>query len=304
MVPKPSLLSPPAPPLFEMIPSYVRVVPVSVSKVPTPPPPLPTAIPRLALKVRLAVLRSVPPSTTSRLGVGAPGAAPRLFAALMLSTPPLIVVGPVNVLAPPSTRTPPPVLVSPKPVPEITPLRLSTPELVTFTPRVALSRRSSPIICVTRPVLFTMSPPSVIWLPERLNAPAVEVNWMPPKLVPMAKLLTGVSRLMPSKISTSPGLGATSPTQLAPLVTELLAPPPCQVRSTASASDEVASTAAAESAARARTARMLRLVRLELRIVGLDKVTQSWAAPIAPPRAKDDMQSFSELMQKSPLRLF
>jgi hypothetical protein len=70
-------------------------------------------MPRLLFSVKLAVACRVPPLITSCPGVALLGAVPRLLSALMLSTPPLMVVVPEYVLAPPSVNVPPPVKVRP-----------------------------------------------------------------------------------------------------------------------------------------------------------------------------------------------
>src|SRR3954469_25373798 len=81
------LVSPPAP---AAIPPYVSVVAAATSIVPVDV----KAIPRLELSVNVAVVERVPPLNVSCPGVAAPGAAPSLLSAAMVTTPALIVVAP------------------------------------------------------------------------------------------------------------------------------------------------------------------------------------------------------------------
>src|SRR5262245_27523453 len=74
-----------------------------------------------------------------------------------------------------------------------------------------------------------MLPPSVMRLPPRLKAPAVGANVRPAMLVSTAKLLLLVNRPKPSKISESPAIGATPPTQFKGVAQLVSDPPPDQV---------------------------------------------------------------------------
>src|SRR5207245_11218992 len=105
----------------------------SVEIVPAPV----NAIPRLAARVKLAVVRSVPPPKVSLPAVGAPGEAPKPASAAMAIVPTLIVVTPVQVLAALSVTVPEPPLVRP-PAPLMTRLMVTAvAALLTGTVRAA-----------------------------------------------------------------------------------------------------------------------------------------------------------------------
>ena len=72
------------------------MVPAVTSRVPVPEPePGPTLMPRLAVRVKEALVERVPPLMTMLFGVALPGALPRLASAPMLRTPLVMVVPPV-----------------------------------------------------------------------------------------------------------------------------------------------------------------------------------------------------------------
>ena len=78
-------------PLPVITPPTVRVVPVPALRVAVPV----SAMPRLAARVKVAVLARVAPLIVSCPGVAEVGTAPRAASAAIESVPPLTVVAPV-----------------------------------------------------------------------------------------------------------------------------------------------------------------------------------------------------------------
>src|SRR3954453_23602490 len=74
-----------------------------------------------------------------------------------------------------------------------------------------------------------MFPPSKTELPPSVKLPAPARKSMPVKDVLAAKSLLVIRLAMPPNCSASPGLGATSPTQLTAVVQLPLPPPPSHV---------------------------------------------------------------------------
>src|SRR6266571_432696 len=140
-----------------MMPPYVNVVAGSVEIVPAPV----KAIPRLAARVKVAVVRSVPPPKTIFPGLAAPGALPRPASAAIATAPALMVVTPEYVLAALKTTVPAPLLVNP-PAPLMTPLIVSVvPALLTVTVRVA-ANVTAKLIVFAPAALLSARPPAPI----------------------------------------------------------------------------------------------------------------------------------------------
>ena len=117
----PDRVSWPAPVFVSVVPRTILLTttaaPVSTLIV---PPEAPKLSSRLLLKLKLAPLLSTPPFNTRWFELASAGGAPRFASAVIFKTPPLIVVEPVNVLAPLSVKVPADKINDPS-TPEITP---------------------------------------------------------------------------------------------------------------------------------------------------------------------------------------
>src|SRR5688572_30709566 len=127
-----------------------------------------------------------------------------------------------------------------------------------------------------------MSPPSVIALPPRLNAPAGISKVMPLNDVPGVKSLVLLRRIVPVKKSKSPIVGA-APPQLAGVLQLLSLPPPVHVRSApcTGLTKQAAANNAVEDATTKSSARRYGTEFFMMVVVGMDaprggRVEQAW----------------------------
>jgi len=123
---------------------------------------------------------------------------------------------------------PGPAMVGPKPVPLTTPFTMmSPPPAVVVKVLLALRARARLMVCKLV-LLFVTLPPSVIALPFRTNAPAVELNIRAANEVFAVILLFVVRLVVPAKATVSAATGIVD-VQLPTVLQFESAPPPFHV---------------------------------------------------------------------------